>query len=625
MQVRRPGRGAGRVRPQGTSTRCRPTGPRRATCRGPRGSRRDELWPSAVGQHARPRPRARAWPIYAHELSHNLASRTTTTTRSARPSSAAATGMWDMMSRGSFNGPGGQHTRWQIPPTQGASLGAQHNMRNKRFLNFIADNDILRLNRDGLAQSGMAVAEVTAREVAPGRRARAACGSTLDGAAATTRRRAADHTNPTLRRRAHARPTAPITGKYNDYTMEVVQQIGSDSFDPGHGVLISQDQEQQLDLRLASTASSWVHRLATRRTSTRSTSSSPTARRRRRRSATSASSTTRSFNAGLNSGLRVRVHRRATTACTSTSSTSARTRDGVLHYKVARAVARRRRPADARRGAAAAGRRAPTPGFATCTFPLKNTGAAAATPQRCTRRTPRAFLDSDIYRLLGLGVRHRLDGAAQNALATAKFGETVQVPVYVDEGRRRGRVGLGDAAPRPPRATRRRRMRRPARSATATSAAPSRRRSSLTLGTPAELRRRSRRASRKDYYATTRPTSISTAGDATLTRRRPAHDRHRPPGQRRVLAAGAAAGQGVEPAPATGARRSAARRPTLLSYAGPVSNDPVTVGFKQPIARQRRAAYGHVRQDADVHAVDHEAVGGASAAAPGAAADYSAA
>ncbi len=47
--------------------------------------------------------------------------------------------MWDMMSRGSFNGPGGQHTRFQIPPTQGGALGAQHNLRNKRFLNFISD------------------------------------------------------------------------------------------------------------------------------------------------------------------------------------------------------------------------------------------------------------------------------------------------------------------------------------------------------------------------------------------------------------------------------------------------------------------------------------------------------
>ena len=30
-----------------------------------------------------------------------------------------------------------------------------------------------------------------------------------------------------------------IGGKWNNYTMEVVQQIGSDSYDPGHGVLIS--------------------------------------------------------------------------------------------------------------------------------------------------------------------------------------------------------------------------------------------------------------------------------------------------------------------------------------------------------------------------------------------------
>ncbi len=41
---------------------------------------------------------------------------------------------------------------------------------------------------------------------------------------------------------------------------------------------------------------------------------------------------------------------------------------------------------------------------------------------------------------------------------------------------------------------------------------------------------------------------------------------------------------------------------TLKTYAGPVSNDPVTVSFKQTDRRQRRAAYGHVRQDADVHA-----------------------
>src|SRR6201999_108068 len=64
-----------------------------------------------------------------------------------------------------FNGPGGPPPRFMIPPTQGSSLGSQHNIRNKRFLNFVGDSDLMRLNRNGLATSGVAVADVTAREV----------------------------------------------------------------------------------------------------------------------------------------------------------------------------------------------------------------------------------------------------------------------------------------------------------------------------------------------------------------------------------------------------------------------------------------------------------------------------
>ena len=105
---------------------------------------------------------------YAHELSHNLSIPDNYNNPFGTTQQRAATGIWDMMSRGSFNGPGGTHTRYLIPPTLGGSLGAQHNVRNKRKLNFISDNEIVRLNRDGLAQSGVAVAEVTAREVAPG-------------------------------------------------------------------------------------------------------------------------------------------------------------------------------------------------------------------------------------------------------------------------------------------------------------------------------------------------------------------------------------------------------------------------------------------------------------------------
>src|SRR3954467_14010648 len=85
---------------------------------------------------------------YAHELTHNLNIPDNYNNPFATTQQVTATGMWDMMSRGSFNGPGGQHTRWIIPPTTGGSLGSMHNLRNKRFLNFITDNELLRLNRD---------------------------------------------------------------------------------------------------------------------------------------------------------------------------------------------------------------------------------------------------------------------------------------------------------------------------------------------------------------------------------------------------------------------------------------------------------------------------------------------
>ena len=90
---------------------------------------------------------------------------------------------------------------------------------------------------------------------------------------------------------------------------------------------------------------------------------------------------------------------------------------------------------------------------------------------------------------------------------------------------------------------------------------------------------RSRRASRKDYTASTTANVISTAGDATLSRRRPVRDRHRPPGQRHVLAAARAAGAGRR----RRLRASAARRADAADLLRPVSNDPVTITFKQHI------------------------------------------
>ena len=67
-------------------------------------------------RHVRLRARALAQPRHPGQLQQPVHG----------PHQRTAAGMWDMMSRGSFNGPGGQHTRWQIPPTQGSALGAQH-------------------------------------------------------------------------------------------------------------------------------------------------------------------------------------------------------------------------------------------------------------------------------------------------------------------------------------------------------------------------------------------------------------------------------------------------------------------------------------------------------------------
>ena len=310
----------------------RPTGPSRATSPWTSWASAASIWPSARGNNSI-EAESSGMSTYAHELSHNLRIPDNySNPYGAHRSSAAARGMWDMMSRGTFNGPGGPHTRCQIPPTQGASLGSQHNIRNKRFLNFVADADLLRLNRNGLAQSGLAVADVTAREVPhAARRASPACEIELDGAAGDNAPPCDYHTD---RRCDGVRtPGTTVTGKYNDYTMEVVQQIGSDSFDPGHGVLIS-----KIKNTLVTAARRQLlrvgHRLAPG-------GHQPRRLRQARRHAEDGDARRRApaqrrvvqRGPGLRLLLRVRTDER--TACTSTSSTRRTDAQGILHYKVA--------------------------------------------------------------------------------------------------------------------------------------------------------------------------------------------------------------------------------------------------------------------------------------------------
>ena len=337
--------------------------------------------------------------------------------------------MWDMMSRGTFNGPGGPHTRYLIPPTQGASLGSQHNIRNKRKLNFVTDTDLMRLNRNGLAQSGLAVTDVTAREVPHTAGETSGVRIELDG---TVGDNAAPCVVATDWRCDGVRlQGTTVTGKYNAYTMEVVQQIGSDSFDPGHGVIITKIKTSESQSCGGSVnCFAWVidsHPDDIAHIDFIKPDGTPKlATLGDERQLNDAS-----FNAGLDSGssyewtdernrLKFYVIDKKTDA------------QGILHYKVA--VKSLDGAGPQTRGvalASAAGSEVAPGQWSTCTFSLKNTGAAATTGPTLHPQDETANLTSDVYRLAAGASGTGWSAKILNALTAVKFGESVSVPVYV--------------------------------------------------------------------------------------------------------------------------------------------------------------------------------------------------
>ncbi|KAK8107295.1 uncharacterized protein PG998_009308 [Apiospora kogelbergensis] len=117
------------------------------------------------------------------------------------------------------------HTRWQIPPVEGGSMGSLHSLRDKAQLGLVSNTSILHLSREGLATSGMVVATVTARAVDPGPSGLMGLRVDMD---------------------ADRSPACSIEtdvlcdgGGYNHYHVEVVDRMGADSFQPDHGVLLS--------------------------------------------------------------------------------------------------------------------------------------------------------------------------------------------------------------------------------------------------------------------------------------------------------------------------------------------------------------------------------------------------
>ncbi|KAI1103363.1 hypothetical protein F4804DRAFT_342528 [Jackrogersella minutella] len=370
------------------------------------------IWPNAYGGSST-QAESSGMSTYAHELSHLLGIGDNYNDPYGDPPRRAYTGPWSMLSRGSFNGPGGPHTRWQIPATQGGSMGSLHTMGDKMRLGLVSNSSILMVSREALPSSGPVVAEITARCINPGE-------NELMGLHIIM----GDDRSPSCNI-----DTDPLCdgGNYNNYNVEVIDRMGSDSFTPDSGVMISKTKDEDMS------PFQWVID-ANPQDINVTNFVRPDGTPVMLSIADYRQLSDALFHAGTNSGSEFehideanRLHLYVVDI--------RRDEVGVLHYTVgvrsldgsgASTYGVELEKAQVAEGPLARASVAEV----TCAFSLKNSGSFVAGdvahPQDVS-----AYLGSDIYRL-----STEVDGAGwqadvANALATAKFGDFTSVTVYV--------------------------------------------------------------------------------------------------------------------------------------------------------------------------------------------------
>ncbi|WP_163100796.1 M6 family metalloprotease domain-containing protein [Peribacillus alkalitolerans] len=169
---------------------------------------------------------------FAHEFGHIMSLGDNYNNPYAIPVSRTYSGPWELMSRGSFNGPGGPHTRWMVPSPLGASAPSHHMLRNKIKQGFLSEDQYLSLNRDELANTGPVFTDILSREVPAGSEfGRSAIhGINISMEDLTPANSLSDDWRADMQRGAKW---------YNNYTVEVVDRVGFDSFVPDSGVLLA--------------------------------------------------------------------------------------------------------------------------------------------------------------------------------------------------------------------------------------------------------------------------------------------------------------------------------------------------------------------------------------------------
>lgn len=165
--------------------------------------------------------------VFAHELSHIFG--VLDNYNNPYNPGRSYTGPWAMLSRGAFNGPGGAHTRWQIPATQGASMGSHHMLRNKIRLGFTPPHEVLTVTPQVLAATGPVAADIFPRAypLAPVTNDIGLHGIVVEFG---------DDQGS-----CNANDLQCDRGGYDNYTVEVVDRMGHDSYTPDHGVLIAKN------------------------------------------------------------------------------------------------------------------------------------------------------------------------------------------------------------------------------------------------------------------------------------------------------------------------------------------------------------------------------------------------
>jgi M6 family metalloprotease-like protein len=388
------------------------------------------VWPSASGNSST-EGESSGMGTYAHELSHNLGIGDNYNNPYGIPLRRSYTGPWDMLSRGSFNGPGGPHRRWLIPSTEGGSLGSNHNVRNRIELGTIDEANVLRLDRNQLDDSGPVVATVTARAADPG----------LDGLTGVniSLLPSPDLADPSRGDQSPScvvaenpdcpGPTRTASGAisasslYNNYVLEVVDRIGNDSFQADHGVLIQRTKNAD------NAPFVWVieaHPEDMNRVDFYRPDGSPAMVSygdfRQLNDA--------AFHAGVGSGSQYeyvdepnRLHFYVLDNFR---------QGGIRSYRIGVMSLDGAGPQErgVKLGVGKVG--VPRNGWVDCSFSLKNTGEGVSPNLGTHPENVDGYLGSDIYRLSATVTGTGWSGQLYNALATARFGKSTDVRVYVE-------------------------------------------------------------------------------------------------------------------------------------------------------------------------------------------------